>query len=675
MPGRGRRRRGSRRGVALAAVVLLLLGAGAGGGFLWKTARDRSSADRAVRDVALAYLASWRAIDRAAAAAPAAAKPTPTAQGSGSPASAPAVSRTATSAPPVGGPVNAAAGAGAGSGAAGAGSGAAGAGSGATGAGSGATGAGSGAAGAGTVGSGPVSGANGAQAGAAGKGEAGISAVTVPGDVDVPTLVATMSDMRDRLRLTDTAFDAGKVHRSGSEATVPYTATMRLADQPTPWTYPGQLALTRIGGVWKVRAQLSSVQPDLAPGLHLDRTASTASRGQLVDDKGQPLTSDSEIAGNLVGRVNPASGLQRAYNDRLAPHGGQVVLRDATGRDVRALHSWPMVNGARIRTTIDLPVQQAAEAAMATSGFPNGALVAIDTRTGGVLASVSHPLNGYGRALRGTYPPGSTFKIVTATAALMSGRNANTPLNCSQTVFAGGRSFANAENEKFGPMTLREAFAHSCNTAFISLAESLPPGALTKAAQLYGFDGTQPLPIASVGGFYPAPKDGAELAASAIGQGRVAVSPLQMASVAAAVASGTWRSPYVIGGPARSNQLPAKILPGLRSFMRSVVTDGTAAGIQFPGEVFGKTGTAEYGSGNPPATHAWFVGYRGPVAFAVLVEDGGFGAESAAPIAAAFLNALDGNLPAQAAGSPTDAAADAAAAPGTAPAGGAAVPG
>jgi len=650
MPGRGRRRRGSRRGVALAAAVLLLLGAGAGGGFLWKTARDRSSADRAVRDVALAYLASWRTIDRAATAAPAAAKPTPTAQGVGSSASAPATSRTpATSAPPADGPVNAAAGAGAGSGA------------------------GSGAAGAGSTGAG--SGTGGAQAGATERGEAEISAVTVPGDVDVPTLVATMIDMRDRLRLTDTAFDAGKVHRSGHDATVPYTATVRLADQPTPWSYPGQLALSRIGGVWKVRAQLSSVQPDLAPGLHLDRTASTASRGQLLDDKGQPLTSDPEITGNLVGQVSPASGLQRAYNARLAPRGGQVVLRDATGRDVRTLHSWPMVNGARIRTTIDLSVQQAAETAMATSGFPNGALVAIDTRTGGILASVSHPLNGYGRALRGTYPPGSTFKIITATAALMSGRNANTPLNCSQSVLAGGRSFANAENEKFGPMTLREAFAHSCNTAFISLAGSLPPGALTKAAQLYGFDGSQPLPIASVGGFYPAPKDGAELAASAIGQGRVAVSPLQMASVAAAVASGRWRSPYVIGGPSRSNQLPAKILPDLRSFMRSVVTDGTAAGVQFPGEVFGKTGTAEYGSGNPPATHAWFVGYRGPIAFAVLVEDGGFGAESAAPIAAAFLNALDGHLPVQAAGSPTGATTDAAAAPGRVTAGGAAIPG
>jgi hypothetical protein len=614
MPGRGRRRRGSRRGVALAAVVVVLLGAGTGGGFLWKAARDRNSADRAVRDVALAYLGSWRAIDRDGPAPLPTVTPSRAAGGtdaahpSPSP-SAPAVPKASTA---------------------------------------------------------PASFvAAGSTAGTGGAGQAGVAAVTVPGAVDVPTLVAAMTDMRDRLRVDDATFDAGKVHRSGSAATIPYTATLRLEDEPTPWTYPGQLSLAKVGSVWRVRARLDSVQPDLAPGLRFDRTGSTASRGRLLDASGRPLTEDSELTGNLVGQVSPPSGLQRAYNDRLEARGGQIVLRDAAGKTVKTPQTWPMAKGETIRTSIDLSVQQAAEAALATSSWPTGALVAIDTRTGGILASANHPLNGYGRALRGTYPPGSTFKIVTATAALMSGRNANTQLDCSQTITAGGRSFSNAENEQFGPLTLREAFARSCNTAFIGLAESLPPGALAKAAQLYGFDGTPPLPIASVGGVFPAPRDGAETASAAIGQGRIAASPAQMASVAAAVASGTWRSPFVVGGPARSHQLPAKILPDLRSFMRAVVTDGTAAQVPFPGEVFGKTGTAEYNAGNPPPTDAWFVGYRGPIAFAVLVEDGGFGATSAAPIAAAFLNALDGNLapPADAAAAATAAAPTAA--PGT----------
>jgi cell division protein FtsI/penicillin-binding protein 2 len=242
-------------------------------------------------------------------------------------------------------------------------------------------------------------------------------------------------------------------------------------------------------------------------------------------------------------------------------------------------------------------------------------------------------------------------------------------------VFAGGRSFANAENEKTGPLTLRDAFARSCNTAFIGLAESLPPGALGDAARLYGFDGTPPLPIASVGGSFPTPRSPAEAAAAAIGQGQVTASPAQMASVAAAVASGTWREPFVLGGPSRSHPLPPRIQPALRSFMRAVVTDpdGTAAKVPFPGVVYGKTGTAEYGGGNPPATHAWFVGYRGPIAFAVVIEGGGFGADSAAPVAAAFLDALDGHPPAGPqngpgqGGTPTVPPADAAGLPATRP--------
>ena len=84
------------------------------------------------------------------------------------------------------------------------------------------------------------------------------------------------------------------------------------------------------------------------------------------------------------------------------------------------------------------------------------------------------------------------------------------------------------------------------------------------------------------------------------------------------------------------------MLGPLREFMRAVVTEGTVSGVPMPGEVHGKTGTAEYANGDPPPTHAWFVGYRGNIAVAVVIDDGGFGAESAAPVAAAFFTALDG---------------------------------
>ncbi|MCK9894691.1 penicillin-binding transpeptidase domain-containing protein [Frankia sp. AgB32] len=484
-------------------------------------------------------------------------------------------------------------------------------------------------------------------------GRAAVTAESVAGSIDVPTLVSTMADVRDRLLVTGASFTEGSISRKGSAATAPYVAKLTLSGLPTPLEYAGTLNLVSTGQGWMVRAESAAVHPALRPGLHLDRTESTGHRGDLLAADGRPLRDSGDLAGNLVGRPGPLSGLERVYDTRLRAQGGAVVVRDAQNRTVQTLHTYPMTDGTAVRTTLDLRVQQAAEDALATAAQPTAAMVAIDTRTGGILALANHPPSGASRAIRGKYPPGSTFKIITATAALMNGKSANTPLDCTQSVSVDGRTFQNAEAEQFGTIPLRTAFAKSCNTAFIRLEESLPAGSLEKAAQLYGFDGAPPLDIASVGGSFPTPRDAAESASAAIGQARIEVSPLQMASVAAAVASGTWRQPFVAGQPARSNAIPPAVLPGLRDFMRAVVTEGTAAGVPMPGEVFGKTGTAEYKDGNPPPTHAWFVGYRGDVAFAVVVEDGGFGADTAAPIASRFLTALDGGSvtgPAPAAG-------------------------
>ncbi|OAA18762.1 NTF2-like N-terminal transpeptidase [Frankia sp. EI5c] len=471
---------------------------------------------------------------------------------------------------------------------------------------------------------------------------AAVSALSVDGDVPVAKLVGLMTDIHDRLSVTGLELVAGKPKRTGDSATVPYSASLTLAGFAEPLAYSGSLDLVRADGNWKVRAQPSAVHPSLKPGLRLDRTDSTGRRGALLDVDGRPMETNPELAGNLIGRVEPASGLQRVYDARLRPQGGSVVVRTEGNETVETLKAYPSSDGEAIRTTINLDVQRAAEGALATASRPTGALVAIDTRTGGVLAAANHPLNGYGRAVRGSYPPGSTFKIITAAAALLDGRTADTTIDCTQTVNVGGREFQNAEAEQFGPISFRTAFAKSCNTAFIRLEQSLPDGALEQAARLFGFDGAEPLPIASVGGSFPTPRDGVESASASIGQGRVAASPLQMASVAAAVASGTWHQPFVVGESPRANPIPEQVLGPLRDFMRAVVTEGTAAGVPMPGEVHGKTGTAEYADGNPPPTHGWFVGYRGDVAVAAVIEDGGFGAESAAPVVSAFFTALDG---------------------------------
>jgi cell division protein FtsI/penicillin-binding protein 2 len=138
------------------------------------------------------------------------------------------------------------------------------------------------------------------------------------------------------------------------------------------------------------------------------------------------------------------------------------------------------------------------------------------------------------------------------------------------------------------------------------------------------------------------------LAASAIGQASVVVSPLNMAMVAVAIDSGSARPPrLVVGAPddtAATRPIPAAVLSGLRSMMAGVVASGTAAGTGLPSGTYAKTGTAQYGSGNPLPIDAWLMGYRGDVAFAIVVQNSkGNGGPVDGPIIARFLNALPAN--------------------------------
>jgi cell division protein FtsI/penicillin-binding protein 2 len=297
-----------------------------------------------------------------------------------------------------------------------------------------------------------------------------------------------------------------------------------------------------------------------------------------------------------------------------------------------------------VQITIDDRTQQAAEAALAIVTRP-AALVALDARTGQVRAVVSKPDGGFSRAYAGGYPPGSTFKIVTAAALLSNGTAPSTPAPCPAALRVHGREFHNFEGEASSSLDLASAFKISCNNAFIGLADKLPGDALKQTAESFGFNAKWELPLPSTGGSFPEPDDRADLAAASIGQGRVLASPMHMASVAATVASGRWHAPVITSNPAPDTPdvapLPANVVAALRSFMASTVqSGGTASGAGLPAGTAGKTGTAEFGDANPPETHAWFVGYRGNLAFAVVVEGGGVGGRVAAPLAAAFLGAL-----------------------------------
>jgi cell division protein FtsI/penicillin-binding protein 2 len=149
--------------------------------------------------------------------------------------------------------------------------------------------------------------------------------------------------------------------------------------------------------------------------------------------------------------------------------------------------------------------------------------------------------------------------------------------------------------------------------------------------------------VEAFSGDVPRGRDETEEAAAMIGQARILASPLTMAGVAAAVQAGAWRQPRLIGDDAalEGEPLPVEDAETLRTLMRSVITSGTGTAlISVLGEPIGKSGTAEYGSGDPPPTHAWFIAARQGIAVAVIVEDGESGGEVAAPIVADFLSRL-----------------------------------
>lgn len=386
--------------------------------------------------------------------------------------------------------------------------------------------------------------------------------------------------------------------------------------------------------------------------------------GVQFAERTQPLAPTREFARALLGTVAPITeeqleelgepygvgdevgqwGLQALFERRLAGTPGfRIVVRNAAGVAVETLREADGEAGEPLRTTLDVRLQSAAEQALG-DGDRKAALVAIEPSSGDLLAVANRPIDEtFNRALEGRYPPGSTFKVVTTAALLRGGLDSDETVECPSSITIEGREFVNFEGSAAGAVPFSEDFAESCNTAFVSLADRLEPSAFPDTAQDFGLGREYELPLAAFSGEAPEPSDAVEQAAQMIGQGRVLVSPLALAGIAATVADGRWRGPRLIDSDPRAQgpRVEAEVLRELRSLMRAVVRSGTGTALaDVPGEVAGKTGTAEYGSGDPPPTHAWFMAIRDDVALAVLVEDASSGGEVAAPIAAEALNAI-----------------------------------
>lgn len=411
-----------------------------------------------------------------------------------------------------------------------------------------------------------------------------------------------------------------------------------------------------------LQARVEEADPDQAvPVVTLRDAVYEEHRDTLNGVAGLQFGEDSRPlahhARSVIGGVDPesgegSSGLQGRYQDQLSgtPMTSVVIADRESGSAVETLvEGEGGIDGVPVRTTIDLAVQQAAEAALAGQE-QGGSIAVVRPSTGEVLALADSP-HGHARSAEGQYAPGSGFKVVTAAALLEQGTGADDVLGCPKYATVDGRQFHNQNEFELGPATtLHEAFIRSCNTAFIEHRAELAGGQLAATAEAFGVGGDWDAGLATFDGRVPEPEGDTELAASLIGQARVQTSPLGMAAVAATVAAGEFHQPVLVPDAVQERYQPSATLSGstveqLRAMMRATVTEGTATALDgVPGTAHAKTGTAEFGTGEDGelSTHAWMIGYLGDsdIAFAVLLEDGGSGGSHAGPVAAALLDAI-----------------------------------
>jgi hypothetical protein len=298
-----------------------------------------------------------------------------------------------------------------------------------------------------------------------------------------------------------------------------------------------------------------------------------------------------------------------------------------------------------IAATLDIGMQLAAEAALAPLTTP-AAIVAIQPSTGDLLVVAQNtPADAQGPiALTGLYPPGSTFKTVTVSAALQAGQvTPDSIVACPGTENIEGRQIPNDDNFDLGDVPLHTAFARSCNTTMGRLAVNLPPDGLTKAAAQLGL-GIDYVArgMTTVTGSVPVADTSALRVEEGIGQGKVTASPFGMALVAATLAHGSVPAPTIVAGepgvPDRTPEpLPPSVDEQVQAMMRETITDGTATQLQDIPGLLGKTGTAEYI--DDQHAHGWFVGIRGDLALAVFVSDAG-SSGPAVDAAGRFLRAI-----------------------------------
>ncbi|MFJ2191436.1 penicillin-binding transpeptidase domain-containing protein [Kitasatospora sp. NPDC087861] len=429
-----------------------------------------------------------------------------------------------------------------------------------------------------------------------------------------------------------------------------FKARAEFAGTNRVWDYNGFLNVVKMSDdTPAVHWAPTVIHPHLSGSETIAVQQVFAPPSNVVDRNGKPLQGASITPALLSTLQDNAHKLLPPDPNKDQDAGSAVVISDPAGKTA-ADKLFTIVEpkpGKPFKVTIDNNVQAAAEKAMTDLGGKSGSIVAIEPSTGQVLAFANAPTNGQNRAFTGLLAPGSTMKIVTSTALLEAGVNPDTVVACPEKS-SNAQAIPNSFPGAFPNNTLQQDFMVSCNTAFINQGlTSLKPNTLSSTAKdVFGLGPEWKTGLPNADGRVPDPganKD--EQAMNYIGQGKVQMNPLAIASVTATVQSGEFKQPILVADLPQqkaARNLSPDVAGKLRAMMAATAQGGTAKDVMagITDNAGAKTGSAEVAG--VAVTNSWFTAYRGNIAVAAEVQGGGHGVDAAGPAVAALLKAAAG---------------------------------
>ncbi|MFD8643577.1 penicillin-binding transpeptidase domain-containing protein [Streptomyces zaomyceticus] len=467
---------------------------------------------------------------------------------------------------------------------------------------------------------------------------------------DPVTAGPAVAAYRDGAKVTKAVITPG----AAVGATVPFTvkATITYEDVTKDLSYESRLTVVRgqTTGRALVKWAPAVLHPKLLTADASVRTGAAKSAAvKAVDRDGVELTAEKYPS---LGPV--LNQLRQRYGSKVGGSAGVETWIDSGSETVPDVPLLVLRKGkaGTLRTTIDAGVQAAAEKAV--KEFGKASVTAVEPSTGAIRAVANSPATAeFNTALQGQQAPGSTMKIVTAAMMMQNGlATPGTKVECPPDVISRSQKFENLDRFSIPGGTLTEAFRRSCNTAFIKAITRLSDMKIADTAlgdtarDSFGIGQVWQVGLPAADGSVPE-SAGSDTPASYIGQGKIMMSALNVASLSATVKNGGFLQPYLVARDlddrefAKADRLSPEVALGLQRMMNAAATasDGTAtkamAGVPFPKGA--KTGSAEIDG--QTVSNSWFTGYSGDLAAAAVVQSGGHGGDAAGPVVARVLKA------------------------------------